>query len=381
MTKPTIVVNAFNRPGSLRRLLFSLKDADIDKGTSLVFSLEFNADKEVLKQVQEFEWVHGRKEIIIHEKKMGLVGHFLFCGDLTQNYGAIIYLEDDLFVGKTFYKYALTVLKQYGNEERLAGFSLNTLWFNGYTHFPFHPIDDGNPCFFLQVPWYQGQIYTSTQWKKFKDWYDNRQEIGKDLMIHNQFLNYKFDDEWFPVKVRYLIENNKYYCFPRQCQCVNFGDAGTHFVKKTNFFQTELSVGISDSVFSSFDDCIAVYDSFYELLPEKLKKLNPELGKFDLESDLNGTKDISKVKKEYIITSAKPVNFIRSYGFEMRPPELNIVYNIEGDFFYLAKTNSIVNRKPEKATYYKHFFYHYRLKISKKKMLYLLLRYFGRTHT
>ena len=155
MKSPTIVINAYNRPHSIRRLLFSLKLADITSETDLVFSLEFESHPEVLAEVKKFEWDYGRKEIIQQEKKLGVVGHFMFCGNLTKKLGDIIYLEDDLFVSKSFYKYSQLALKQYAEENSLAGFSLNALWFNGYLHLPFDPIDDGNACFFLQVPWFQ----------------------------------------------------------------------------------------------------------------------------------------------------------------------------------------------------------------------------------
>lgn len=373
MNSPTIVINAYNRPESLQRLLSSLKLADIAQGTNLVFSLEFDPHPEVLSQVNEFSWDYGKKEIIQQKKKLGLIGHFLFCGGLTKRFGAIVYLEDDLFVGKSFYTYSLHVLKHYGVEENLAGFSLNALWFNGYLHMPFHAIDDGNACFFLQVPWFQGQIYTLKQWSHFEEWYNHKASIEEDLLIHELFRNYKLRDDWFPIKTRYLIETNKYYCFPRIAHCVNFGDVGVHFRKTTNFFQTELSVGQVIPNLIPFDESLAVYDSFYELLPEKLNLHTSHLKAYDFELDLNGTKDLSRIKSDYVITSVKPEQYELSYGLEMRPQELNIIYQIEGNHFYLVKTDQLKKDRNKQKRLRDKLNYHYRFKLSKVQQLRLVL--------
>ena len=369
----TIIINAYNRPKSIQRLLSSIKHADIDEGANLVFSLEYDPHPEVLSQVNDFEWSYGKKEILRHEKKLGLIGHFLFCGGLTKKYGEIIYLEDDLFMSKGFYKYSQHVLEQYRDVENLAGFSLNALWFNGYLHMPFHPIDDGNGCFFLQVPWFQGQIYTPKQWAHFENWYSQKLSMSEDLLIHDLFRNYKLKDEWFPMKTQYLIETNKHYCFPRVAHCVNFGDIGVHFKKTTNFFQTELSLSNQKPSLLPFTECLAVYDSFYELKPEKLKQLVPHLKKYDIELDLNGSKDLSKIKSEYVITAVKPNKYEASYGLEMRPHELNIIYQIEGDHFYLAKTNQLKTDDNKQQRFNEKFNYHYRYKLTKTQQFKIFL--------
>lgn len=368
----TIVINAYQRPDSLGRLLSSLQNAVIDAGTKIIFSLEYAAHKNVLKQATEYIWPYGEKIIIQQQEKLGLVGHFMFCGGLTAEYGNIVYLEDDLFVGRDFYQYTKAVLSQYENEEKLAGFSLNALWFNGYLHLPFRPVDDGNPCFFLQIPWYQGQVYTAKQWRHFKNWYDNYSGINHDLQMHAAFKNFKLADEWFAVKTQYLIETGKYYCFPRTAQCVNFGDAGTHFKNKTNFFQTELALQFKRTFFMHFDDCMAVYDSFYEILPSKLKALTPHLAQIDVETDLHGTKDISKVTAEYILTPVKPRTYIKKYAHEMRPQELNVVYDINGDDLYLAKTKDVTNASSTQELFYKQFHYYNRFRLTWKQKLKIL---------
>ncbi len=96
--------------------------------------------------------------------------HFFACGDLTQRYEAIVYLEDDLTVSPVFYAYAAQALSFYQQDDRVAGCSLFGLWFNGYTQQPFVPLPDGSDAFFVQVPYTQGLAFTAAQWARFEAW-------------------------------------------------------------------------------------------------------------------------------------------------------------------------------------------------------------------
>ncbi|WP_258104622.1 hypothetical protein [Marinoscillum sp. MHG1-6] len=368
---PVIVINAFQRPQSLERLLGSLSVARIPPDTNLVFSLEYNAHAEVIAKCKSFEWHYGSKEIIQHDQKLGLVNHYLFCGGLTRKYKAIVYLEDDLYVAPYFYNYAQKLLSTYQDDPGIAGFSLNSLWFNGYLHLPFRPVQDGNSCYFLQVPWYQGQVYTEDQWNEFEKWFINRKPVGDDVMMHDLFRDYKLSDDWFPLKVQYLIETNRFYCFPRVSYCTNFGDLGTHFSQNTLFFQSELTLGPTDSNFWPRDKSIAVYDSHFELVPEVWKQLFSEYGKYDFEPDLNGTKNLKRTRKNYVLTSRPATKSIRSYGLEMHPQELNIIQDVSGSFFHLAEVSKVSAKEcPRYLDFWK---YHHRSKLSLWKKLKLLI--------
>ena len=101
---------------------------------------------------------------------MGLVDHIFFCGDLSQKYGNIILLEDDLAVSSVFYHFVAQALDYFTSDERIAGIALNALWFNGFIHTPFLPYLDDSNVFFLQIPWYQGQAYSAAQWGRFRNW-------------------------------------------------------------------------------------------------------------------------------------------------------------------------------------------------------------------
>jgi hypothetical protein len=373
---PPIVVNAFKRPQSLKRLLSSLAQADIPANVDLIFSLEGGAPIEVQQLTEQFNWPFGTKQVLIQPVKLGLINHYLHCLDITKRYGAIVYLEDDLFVGRAFYLYALQVLKHYSQESRIAGFSLNSLWFNGYLHTPFKPVDDGGTCFYFQTPWYQGQVYTAQQVIEFESWFVSRKRpIPYDLMIHETFRHFS-DDEWFPIKTQYLIETDKYYCFPRISHCVNFGDTGTHFKTKTDFFQTELALNLGAVNMLPFDESVAVYDSFYEIIPDRFKRLALQLAGFDLTIDLNGQKPLSLIKTDYLLTIRRSNKPIQQFALEMRPPELNIIYRVGGNSFYsLTEVKDVKDEPIKLSQIYRLFQYHYRFKLRRKTKLYLVLQW------
>ena len=91
-----------------------------------------------------------------------------FCGDLSLPLGPIILLEDDLVVSPVFYEFARQAVVQLGDDDRIGGISLNTLWFNGYKRWPFVPYLDDSDLFYLQVAWYQGTGLFSRAMETFR---------------------------------------------------------------------------------------------------------------------------------------------------------------------------------------------------------------------
>ncbi|MBI3176825.1 MAG: hypothetical protein HYZ35_02430, partial [Chloroflexi bacterium] len=113
--KPAIVLSAYNRPQALERLLASLQKAayPAEGGIPLVISIDGGKNgihPEVRNVAEQFVWPFGPKEVLCHERHLGLVGHVLFCGGLTGTYGDVIFLEDDLLVSPVFYAYATQAL-------------------------------------------------------------------------------------------------------------------------------------------------------------------------------------------------------------------------------------------------------------------------------
>lgn len=146
--KVAIICVGYNRIKSMKRLLGSLLKAVYpSKDIPLVISVDCSGDTELYEYVKEFEWPFGRKYVNIQEKRLGLKDHIYQCGELTNQFKAIILLEDDLFVSPFFYSYVLKTLDKYGNDSRIAQISLYKNERNGYVGLPFVNIQNGSDVF------------------------------------------------------------------------------------------------------------------------------------------------------------------------------------------------------------------------------------------
>ncbi len=63
------------------------------------------------------------------------------------------------------------------------------------------------------------------------------------------------------------------------------------------------------------------------------------------EIDLYGTKDLGKIKNDYILTSKESINPIRSYSNRLKPHEMSILYDFPGDSFSLTETIKAVQKQ------------------------------------
>jgi hypothetical protein len=343
---PTIVVLAYNRPGSLKRLLSSLTRASYppDHPVDLVFSIdrrEKGIDPEVASIAEEYRWPYGKKRLVCHDKHMGLVANFYFSGNLSVEYGSIILLEDDLLVSPMYYQFASQALQYYQGDDRIAGISLYSLWFNGYTQFPFIPLMDESDIFFLQVPYTQGQAFTGAQWQRFASWRSlpgSQPKAGDHL--HEMFLNFDAED-WFPIRTKYLVETDRYYVFPRQSLSTGMGDVGTHFSKSSAFFQVPLQGSKDRFLFKIMDQSLSVYDSFFEILPGRLDRLVDWFKGINYATDLNGTKSRHNIQADFVLTSRPGKSPLNSFGKLMWPMEANIIENIPGREIVFCDVNNL----------------------------------------
>lgn len=385
---PAIVVVAYNRPDSLDRLLNSIAQANYPNylRIPLVISIDGGGSEgtTVRHIAYEFDWQYGEKEIVDHQTNLGLIEHVFSCGDLSQRFGRIILLEDDLFVGKAYFNYAVQALDFYENDPNIAGISLSALWFHGFTQLPFTPYPDGGDSFFMQIAWYQGQAYTADQWRKFRVWLQNecgdcrderssekhgqrRKKTAPDPYIHcmpkpednmhPMFSKFPSTD-WFPLKTRYLAHTGRFYAFPRESLAVNFGEMGTHFAKSTSFFQAPLQEQKERWHFQLLDDSVAVYDSWQEMLPDRLKRLVPALSCFEFETDFYGEKDSGQTSADFLLTTQLSSQDERSWGLVMRPPEANLVHDVQGDGVRLARPEHVLsNWRAKLATDWRKYAY------------------------
>jgi hypothetical protein len=346
--KPAIAIPAFSRVATLERLLASLIIANVPAGTPLFIAVDRAAEARhkagndaVNAFVRGFRWPHGPQEIIIHAEHIGLVENVFFCGAQAERFGAVILLEDDLIVSKQSIDYAQQALDFYGNEPRVAGISLNSLWFNGFTHQPFTPMLDDGDIYFLQLSTPQGQAYTAAQWAEFNAWRaTNDRRVTAADGVHELFASFP-DDDWLHVKAKYLAATGKYYVYPRESLTTNFGESGTHFGRPTALFQVPLQHFRREFRFQAFDACHAVYDGFYELLPERLGRLVCSLTGLSFDIDLYASKAPHQLQAGFTLTTRRCRKAIREFGKKMWPLETNVIDNVPGAGITLARREDV----------------------------------------
>ena len=340
---PAIVVLGYERPAALRRLLASLDRAFYPDGpVTLLISLDASAAaraSECASIARNFDWRFGPKQVIEQPKHLGVVGHFRAAGDLTGEHGDIILLEDDLTVAPGFYDATSQVIEAYRDDDRIAGFCLYGLWFNGFTQEPFSPIEDGADVFFLRVPYTQGLAFNARQWDAFTAWQASGRVV-EHPDLHPSFLSFG-PDEWFPSLASYLAQTGGYFCFPRVSLTAGWGDAGAHFAQFTAWFQTSLQMGKPRLRLPPLDEALAVYDGFFELLPDRLRSLAPSMQSMESDLDLSATKQPENLHSDLVLTT-RPVRRAESrFGLTMYPPELNVAMNVPGSDIALARRNDV----------------------------------------
>lgn len=133
-----VVVVGFNRLLSITRLLKSLSIAYYDEEVALVISIDKSDDQDVYSFVDNFQWKHGNKYVIIQEKRRGLKEHIYRCGDLSKFFKSVTILEDDMSVSPYFFSYVKNAVEVYGDDENVAGISLYKNEFNGFNSLPLY---------------------------------------------------------------------------------------------------------------------------------------------------------------------------------------------------------------------------------------------------
>ena len=341
---PAIVVNAYNRPRALARLLGSLGSAHYPERAAipLVISIDAASENQETETIaRQFNWPFGPKQVLGRSDHLGLVDHFFACGALSETYGAIIYLEDDLFVSPVFYAFAAQMLDCYQADPRIAGISLYALWFNGYNQLPFIPYPEAADVFFLQVPYTQGLAFTGDQWAGFRSWQrQNEGQADAPYPFHESWAHFDAHD-WFPGFARYVASTGRFFVFPRSSLTTGMGDAGTHFARPTGFFQAPLQTEKQNYTKKPLDDSIAVYDSFFEMLPNRMDRLCNCFAGYDYCLDLYALRSKANIPSPYVLTSRPCQNPILSFAKAMHPLEANLAYRLPGKEIFFCQTRDL----------------------------------------
>ena len=337
---PAVVVVTYNRPKSLIRLLRSIDSAYYKSNdVTLVISIDYEESRnhsEVIKIANNFDWKKGRKEVIVHSNNLGLRAHVLQCGQLTERYGAIIMLEDDIYVSDQYYDYALQMLKSYQDKDYIAGISLYTHKRNVNVRRPFQALKNEFDVFFMQFAQSWGQCWSKAMWRGFYEWYleSKNSPFEEDIPL---FVKSWPETSWLKFYINYLVLSNKYFVYPYQSLSTNFGDSGSHVKKANNNYQVPLCYNRKEYNTPNLDEAIR-YDVFFE--NEKV------IDNMETCIDLFGSKSNIKNKRFWLSSQVLPYHIVDSFGLNFRPHELNVILNNPGKDIFLYDTS--VSEEPTK---------------------------------
>jgi len=344
--KPCIVVVGYNRPDSLSSLLLSIERSSfIDNDITLIISLDkAENDHGVLSVAENFIWKHGNKIIRTFDKRQGLRNHIISCGDLSEKYGAVIILEDDLMVSPNFYSYVKKALDYYEDDENISGIALYSHEWNGYANTFFEPIKDRYDVFAGQFSITWGQAWTYKWWRKFKEWYlKNLETLPYLEQIPDDIRNWK-EKSWGKYFIHYLVANDLFYIVPRVSLSTNCASVGEHARYHDNVHQVSL---LADNDFSynfAQFSLLTKYDCFFENIAlRNIENVN------DICVNLNNKK--RKTSKRYLLTTkALPFKVLKSFGLDLRPIDYNVINNLNGNAIFLYDT-AIKMKKPRSVRY------------------------------
>lgn len=230
--KGLITIVSYNRLEAIKKLLFclsKLKLNDNDNDIDLIVSIDHSSSQnKIFKSICNFQWPHGHFKIIKEKSNLGLKKHVLKCGDRVINYDYVVLIEEDIIISPTFFDFAIPAIKLSQNDELIGGISLYTYTKNEEDKQTFQPLLDSYDNFFLQFPSSWGSIYTLNQWKNFTNWLSkNDCDSFNDTKVPNYICSWP-KQSWKKHMVRYLVNNNKYFLYPRFSLATNPGINGVH---------------------------------------------------------------------------------------------------------------------------------------------------------
>jgi len=348
--KPAIVVVAYNRVKALQRLLDSLKNADYSgfSDITLIISIDKSDNSEVSEAAEAFSWGQGEKRVVTHPERLGLKKHILGLGDLTKEFGSIIMLEDDLLVSPFFYHYSCAALNKVSGDSKVAGVSLYSHKFNVFARLPFDAADDGYDNFYFRFPSSWGQAWTGEEWSSFRSWLDEHD--GEDL--HGNGMPAPAAEwgssSWLKYALKYAIEEDKTWFYPRTSYTTNFFDEGEHTNEAVTDLQVPLSLGLKrEYCFSLYEESGSKYDPYFE---------NDAL---PFQSDIYGLKRRDKALKDGCFYSSEilPFKIRESFGLSLRPVDSNILFRIPGEGIFLYDPSEKTETRHKESARLEKYFY------------------------
>lgn len=342
---PAICILAYRKEAPLRRLLHSLLRATYEGEVPLIFLLDGGYRKEVKKLVEEFEWPFGTKEIR-EQETIGLAKMNLLAGSLSDEFGAVIVLEDDAYCGEHFYSLSQKSLSKLSDEESLAGIALYRYPRNYLNNLPFQILKTAKANFFMRKACTLGTLYTQRMWIDFENWRLHHEPDKRKMpAAYKKWLS----DDWELEFNAYLVDTKRFVSYPYNAAISNQGGVGTHHPNEidSGYFQLNIPLEEPQEDIVPLSEGV-LYDEYGEILPKCLKRLLDDqhpLKDFDFETDLHALKHPDKLNSDYVLTSRPCKSAIQTYAGRFKPPEYAVIAQVPGKGVSLALRTEINEKK------------------------------------
>lgn len=345
-----VIVVCYKRIAGIRRLYESLRTAEYGNDqVTLVFSVDYSeVQSEIVAELEQYPWDFGEKRIRAFPERQGLRSHILQCGDLTNEFDAVVVLEDDLIVSPGFYAYAKQAVAFYRDDDYVKGISLYTHSINPGCSRLFTPAQNRYDAFFMQFAQSWGQCWTKRMWSGFRSWYNLQSGPLRSDGVIPDYVAHWNDSSWLKYYIKYTAQTGGYYVYPYVSLTSNNSDIGEHNVTSSNDYQVPLLEGTMEYVFPREQDAVR-YDAFFErilsqdcILPElKGKKL----------MDLYGLRREFGDADILISTRRLPYRIMKTISLKYRPHEQNCIYSETGNDIFAYDLHSPAKRNPTDNQY------------------------------
>lgn len=328
-----ICVIAYNRIDSLKRVLKSLENAYYNNDVELIVSIDKSNTTVVEDYAKNYKWEHGKYRYIVHDSNLGLRRHVLKCGDLLNEFDALIVLEDDIYVAPNFYNYSLQCINKYKDNKDIAGISLYSFPINYHNKQPFRPISTDSDVFLMQNAQSWGQIWLKRQWEDFKKWYNSHnEEFTEQSHLPCSICSWP-KSSWLKYHIKYCIENKKYFVYPYISLSTCFSDIGEHTGSSSTSIQAPIIFGEKKTYNLT---PVIKYDAFFE--NENLYDIL-NIPPKDICVDFYGEKRNRENKRYWLTRELLPYKVKVSYALMLKPYEMNIIHDIKGNEIFVYDTN------------------------------------------
>lgn len=272
MLKIIACIIGYNRDGHILSTIETLKKNK--NSTRIIVSLDNSPYQNSLHHV--IHNTYPDVEIILHKKRKGLKSHVLACGDLIldSEHNLILLLEDDIILSEQYHQYLDACNDIINDDNNIAGISLYSYDVDEAYLLPFKPKEDGYDNYYMKFASSWGIAFNSRQWCDFKTWLNINDCLKfSDSNVPEYVCNWP-TTSWKKHFTRYLIQENKYFLYPRISLCNNPGLDGENHKNIGNIFSVNILDGEKKWNLSNTVNSKVVIDEWFGFEHYKNKKIS-----------------------------------------------------------------------------------------------------------